>query len=109
MLMELRGKTHRVITGVALVWIEVGVTRTFAEVSHVTFKQFSNADLEQYLARVNVLDKAGAYAIQETPELIIQSYTGSWSNIVGLPIERVAEELGKIPSFAQFFPKPKEV
>jgi septum formation protein len=109
MLMELRGKTHRVITGVALVWIEVGVTRTFAEVSHVTFKQFSNADLEQYLARVNVLDKAGAYAIQETPELIIQSYTGSWSNIVGLPIERVAEELSKIPNFAQYFPKPREV
>ena len=50
------------------------------------FKVLDEAVIEAYLARVHTLDKAGGYAIQEHPELIIAGYTGSLSNIIGLPV-----------------------
>lgn len=93
MLLELRGKTHRVITGVALVMGDLGLVNTFAEASSVTFKPFDIHQAQLYVRLVNTLDKAGAYAIQEHPELIIAGYSGSWSNIVGLPLERLRTEL----------------
>jgi hypothetical protein len=73
------------------------------ETSAVTFQVLDEARIEAYLARVNPLDKAGAYGIQEGRELILARYAGSFSNIMGLPLEWVAarlQELTLIPGGA---------
>lgn len=57
------------------------------------FRPLSSEHVGDYLARINPLDKAGAYAIQEHGDLIVRGISGSFSNVVGLPIERVREEL----------------
>lgn len=93
MLEHLQGRTHHVITGVALIRLEGGEERVFAETTHVTFRPLTRMEIEAYVARVNPLDKAGAYAIQEHGEMIVAAIDGSYSNVVGLPIERLLEEL----------------
>lgn len=92
MLRELSGRAHRVITGVCLLGGPGSVERSFAVETAVQFRPLSDADIEGYLAAVNVLDKAGAYAIQEGPPMVA-SIEGSYSNVVGLPLERLVEEL----------------
>ena len=93
MLRRLSGKTHTVFTGLAVrrrrepLAIDEGVA------SDVTFKSLDEAAIEAYLARVHTLDKAGGYAIQEHPDLIIAHYRGSLSNIIGLPLEATKQIL----------------
>ena len=91
MLTLLSGKTHQVLTGVALYFN--GVEHLFHEVSSVEFRTLDNPSIEAYLERVHVFDKAGAYAIQEHSDLIIERYSGSFENIMGLPIQRLRQEL----------------
>lgn len=93
MLEQLQGRAHHVITGVALMRLEGGDERVFAETTRVTFRPLTRADIEAYIARVNPLDKAGAYAIQEHGEMLVAGIDGSYSNVVGLPMERLLEEL----------------
>ena len=62
----------------------------FAEVTDVTFKQLSLAELRRYHALIDPLDKAGAYAAQDHGEIIIKTVEGSWTNVVGLPMEKLA-------------------
>jgi septum formation protein len=57
------------------------------------FKPFGDAVIEDYLRLVNTLDKAGAYSIQEQTELIIAGYRGSFTNIMGLPMEATKQIL----------------
>ena len=90
MLRELSGRTHHVITGVCLVHHRVERTELFSESTAVTFKTLSGEDIEDYLSRMNPLDKAGAYAIQEHGDRIVAAVEGSYSNVVGLPMERVS-------------------
>jgi septum formation protein len=59
----------------------------------VTFRALDDATITRYFALVNPLDKAGAYGIQEGRELILEHYTGSLSNIMGLPVEWLAAQL----------------
>jgi septum formation protein len=59
----------------------------FHEISRVTFRELSAEIIERYLAEVHVLDKAGAYALQERGEWIIERVEGSRSNVIGLPVE----------------------
>jgi septum formation protein len=59
----------------------------------VTFRRLSDAALDEYLARVHVLDKAGAYALQDHGELIVESVEGCHSNVIGLPVERTLAAL----------------
>ena len=92
MLRSLSGHTHSVITGVCLVCRGESRERTFTVETRVQFRPLSNADIERYLDAVHVLDKAGAYAIQEGPPLVA-GLDGSYSNVVGLPLERLAAEL----------------
>jgi septum formation protein len=66
---------------------------THCETSEVTFRVFDDAVIAKYFALVNPLDKAGAYGIQEGRELILHKYTGSLSNIMGLPLEWLAAQL----------------
>jgi septum formation protein len=86
MLRRLSGRTHTVHTGLALRRASDGLAIDDGESSEVRFKVLDEAVIEAYLARVHTLDKAGGYAIQEHPDLIIAGYTGSLSNIIGLPV-----------------------
>ena len=61
--------------------------------SEVQFKVLDEAVIDRYLARVDPLDKAGAYAIQQETDLIIAGWRGSYTNIVGLPVEETKQFL----------------
>ncbi len=91
MLRCLSGRKHVVVTGVAI--RHAGRERIFSESSEVQFRELTDATIEAYLERVHVYDKAGAYAIQESGELIIASWAGAFENIMGLPVERLRREL----------------
>lgn len=96
-LKELQGRAHEVVTGVCLMhW---GTHRQWlgAEVTRVHFKPLSAAAIAQYLDLIQPLDKAGAYAIQEHGERIIERLEGSYSNVVGLPLELLR---GALPAFS---------
>ena len=85
-LRELSGQTHVVFTGVAFRAVD-GTERTACVESHVTFRALSEAMIDDYVARVHPVDRAGAYDIDESGDLIVASYTGSYENIMGLPVE----------------------
>lgn len=93
MLRRLSGRSHTVFTGLAVRQRTTSLRLNEGVASQVTFKVLDDAVMETYLSRVNVLDKAGSYAIQEQGDLIIASYTGSWTNIVGLPVETTKQLL----------------
>jgi septum formation protein len=100
MLGQLAGRPHEVVTGVCLVHLRSHRQRTFAESTTVTFRPLSLDQIRRYLQQVDPLDKAGAYAIQEHGELIVERIDGSFANVVGLPIERVQRELDQFQSVA---------
>jgi septum formation protein len=89
MLRALSGKTHEVITGVCLLRRSAGDLELFAERTLVTFRRLTARAIADYLDRVDVLDKAGAYAIQEHGDALVRKISGSFTNVVGLPVERL--------------------
>ncbi len=95
MLRELAGHTHQVVTGVCLLQLGTHRCRLFAETTNVTFKSLTEEQIATYLAAIQPLDKAGAYAIQDHGEQIVARISGSFSNVVGLPVERVKHELAQ--------------
>jgi septum formation protein len=90
MLRRLRGRAHEVLTGVALVEMASGREATETVTSRVTMKAYGDAEITAYVASGEPLDKAGAYAIQGAGGTLVAGYDGSWSNIVGLPLETTA-------------------
>ncbi|MFO1488521.1 MAG: Maf family protein [Verrucomicrobiota bacterium] len=94
MLKELSGKTHEVVTAVCLLQLRTHRQKLFYESTAVTFRELDTTQIRRYLKRVHTLDKAGAYAIQEDGDLIVQGISGSYTNVVGLPVERLRQELG---------------
>jgi septum formation protein len=95
MLNLLSGRVHEVATGVHLVRLDPLVQVEFVDVTRVRFRQLDLETIKDYLARVDVLDKAGAYALQEHGDLLVESIEGSRSNVVGLPIERTLAALAR--------------
>jgi len=93
MLNQLQGRTHRVVTGVSLIHLRAHRERMFAESTDVSFHPLGPRQVRDYLAKVDPLDKAGAYAIQEHGEMIVSEISGSYSNVVGLPLEKLRAEL----------------
>jgi septum formation protein len=93
MLTMLRGRMHQVVTGVSLIHLRAHRERVFAESTDVWFRSFTDATVAEYLAKVEALDKAGAYAIQQHGEWLVSEISGSFSNVVGLPLERLEMEL----------------
>jgi septum formation protein len=87
LLRELSGRTHRVITGVAVVDTERRQTWERAVESRVTLRPASDAELRSYLATGESLDKAGAYAIQGEGRQLVSRLAGSETNVIGLPLE----------------------
>jgi septum formation protein len=96
MLRRLSGRAHHVCTGVAMAKDGGNEVHSFAVISDVVFRSLTDAEIRAYYALVNPLDKAGAYAIQEHGERIIESTQGSWSNIMGLPMEQLCTELNQV-------------
>ncbi len=89
MLGELQGQTHEVVTGVCLMQLESHRCEIFFTATRVTFHALTDELIADYLARIDPLDKAGAYAVQEHGHRIIEEISGSFSNVVGLPVRRL--------------------
>lgn len=103
MLRMLSGTTHTVFTGLAVRRGRDGLKLDQGVASEVTFKKFGDDVIELYLSRVHTLDKAGGYAIQEHSDLIVAGFTGSLTNIIGMPVEEMKQLLtraGLLGSFA---------
>ena len=104
-LAELSGRAHQVITAVS-VWlvsapedsqdVSLGF-RTFAETSHIVFKELSEEAIWDYIATGEPMDKAGAYGIQGEGRALVDRVSGDFDNVVGLPVKRLLKE------FAEFF------
>ncbi|MBN2491501.1 MAG: septum formation protein Maf [Planctomycetes bacterium] len=96
LLRRLGGATHRVATGVAL--LGDGVEEVFCEVTAVRLKRLTDAEIRAYHAAIDPLDKAGGYDIDAHGPIaggVVASIEGSYSNVMGLPMERVAPLLGR--------------
>ncbi len=86
MLAQLSGKTHQVYTGLALTDTETGQTLTEVATTHVTMRVLSSEDISRYVATGDSMDKAGAYGAQGRASAFIQSISGCFYNVVGLPL-----------------------
>lgn len=92
-LRRLSGRRHIVVTGVALVRGKTGASRTAVAVSEVYFRSLSPRDIARYIASGEPMGRAGAYAIQGRGAMLVKKIAGSYSNIVGLPLELIAPML----------------
>lgn len=90
---RLSGRAHEVYSGVWLTHAESGCEHGFVELTRVYFRQLSDAQIRAYLARIEPLDKAGAYAAQVDRGEFIERVEGSFTNVIGLPMESLAEAL----------------
>jgi septum formation protein len=97
MLARLQGRTHLVVTGVCLLQLRPWRERLFAVATAVTFRRLHAGQIRRYLRRIRPLDKAGGYAIQEEGDQVVRGIRGSYSNVVGLPVERLREVLQAWP------------
>lgn len=96
MLLSLSGRSHEVITGMTVIIEDKGKPTKIvskAVSSTVTFKVLTTEEIAAYVATEEPMDKAGAYAIQGGARALVQSYQGSYSNVVGLPMEALMEIL----------------
>ncbi|NLF48845.1 MAG: septum formation inhibitor Maf [Acholeplasmataceae bacterium] len=91
MLKELAGKTHAVVTGVAI--MTQAKSKSFFTKTLVTFYPMSDKEIEEYVATGEPLDKAGAYAIQGVGSRFVETIQGDYFTIVGMPIARLYQEL----------------
>lgn len=99
-LMLLSGKRHNVLTGVCIRNVARNIRVIFTDCTAVWFRPYDAETAKRYMSLVNVLDKAGSYGIQEHGDMLADRIEGLFSNIVGLPVERVAETLrmiGEVP------------
>lgn len=93
MLEQLQNRTHLVVTGMCLICLRQHRQSVFSESTDVTFRTLDSVTIRRYLNSVDPLDKAGGYGIQEQGEMIIERIDGSYTNVVGLPLERLQLEL----------------
>lgn len=94
MITTLAGRTHVVITGIALRWPTGFIA--FTDVSKVTFKKLTEKQIADYVATGESMDKAGAYGIQGMASTLVERIEGSVNNIIGLPTERLEEALRNV-------------
>jgi septum formation protein len=100
MLTQLSGREHQVFTAVCVLDQRDDQIREALEKTAVSFRQLTGREIEDYVGRENVMDKAGAYAIQGFASVFIPRISGSYSNVMGLPLAMVYELLGRSPSLS---------
>ena len=94
MLARLSGRTHRVATGVSIVWTDGSdEAESWSTVTEVTFRDVSESEIVRYVASGRPMDKAGAYGIQEDAAAFVTRIDGCYFNVVGLPIAELCERL----------------
>ena len=96
-LLELSGKTHQVYTGVAIFY--QGKASVFSVKTDVEFKTLSKHEIDSYCDTDEPYDKAGAYAIQGKASFMVKQINGSYTNVVGLPVCEVTEQLQELGVF----------
>jgi septum formation protein len=94
-LQRLSGRTHEVCSAVLVYHQTSGRLVVFHEISRVRFQRLNRAMIKKYFAKVDPLDKAGAYAAQGSGTEIIANIEGSYTNVVGLPMEKTIHALAK--------------
>lgn len=102
MLARLSGRTHQVVSGVAMVCLLRNIHDIFDVTTDVTFGVLNNDLIEKYVETGEPLDKAGAYAIQGGGSILVQSIKGSYCNVVGFPIFEIAEALSRYTNGYQY-------
>lgn len=95
MFQKLSSKEHLAITGVTVIDAETKKIAQSAAVTKIKFHNLNKNLIKRYFKLVNPLDKAGAYAIQENGAMLIESISGSYSNVIGLPLDKLNQLLGK--------------
>jgi len=94
MLSRLSGQWHRVITGLALVSRKYGELKAF-ESSQIKFRVLTKEEINSYVATKEPYDKAGSYAVQGLGALLIEKIEGSYTNVMGFPVEKFLMELNR--------------
>jgi septum formation protein len=94
-LRSLSGRVHEVCSAVFICHFARGRSTSFQEISRVHFRKLSDAAIHAYIDKVNPLDKAGAYAAQGSGAEIIEKIEGSYTNVVGLPMEKTVVALAE--------------
>ena len=97
----LSGRTHEVLTGVALLAAPAMQERTTVEVSRVTFASLDNALMDLYLGSGEWRDRAGAYAVQGLGSMLVERVEGDLSNVIGLPIRALLALRPELPKDIQ--------
>lgn len=95
MLRRLRNRTHQVISAVAVVDVASGKTEVGAETTSVRLRPLTDDEIAAYVASGDPLDKAGAYAIQNSAFHPVAGFVGCYSNVIGLPLCTVSQLLGR--------------
>lgn len=93
MLHEFSNNTHQVVTGVTIISSEK--SETFSSITEVTFDKITDEEIEKYINEENVLDKAGAYAIQGKAKKFIKKINGDYFAVMGLPVNELYSRLKK--------------
>lgn len=93
MLTGLSGRQHAVLTSVCVLQPTLGTRCVFTETSFVRFRELTLKEIEEYVADVNPLDRAGAYGAQDEESRLIDQIDGDFENVVGLPLRRTLDTL----------------
>lgn len=95
MLQHLSGKTHFVVTSVAVIDSKTLNSQVKSETTYVTFEQLTETQIDSYITNYKPYDKAGAYGIQELPKGFVKKVDGELDNVIGLPSKTTIELLNK--------------
>ena len=93
MIRQLSGRSHEVYSGVSIIHRRRGVATSFVEESQVRFFELSDSQIRDYVETFHPTDYAGGYPIQHVMGSIVAGFSGSYNNIVGLPVERLRETM----------------
>jgi len=103
----LQGKTHAVYTGLGIIDTKENITVADYEKTLVTMRSLSDKEIRAYLANIEPLDKAGAYAIQGAGAVIVKKISGCYYNVVGFPIARLEDLLLRLKTTIFSYMKEK--
>jgi len=95
MLKNLSGKTHHVVTAIAIINSTTGDYKIKSTTSEVAFENLTDEQIKYYIDNFKPFDKAGSYGIQEMPDGYIKSFTGDLENIIGISSKTLLEMIGE--------------